>query len=143
MGDADRALAVADRRGLSLNRLHPPAAPSRHRTSCPSRSEPGLWSDPFLVIARIEVRPDAWETFVAAATCIEATRRESGCLADEIHESLTRPYRFVSFESSETRADIDRHRGSPHMRALLDAARACVTAPPVIEVSEPRSIDRL
>lgn len=101
-------------------------------------------SDPFLVIARIEVRPDAWEIFVAAATaCIEATRHEPGCLGYEFHESLTMPCRFVSFESWETRADIDRHMGSEHMVAFLTATRACVTAPPVIEVVEPRSIDRL
>lgn len=101
-------------------------------------------SDPFLVIARVEVRPDAWEHFVAAATdCIEATRREQGCLAYEIHESLTQPGRFVSYESWESRADIDRHMRSPHVVAFLETARACVTAPAVIEVVEPRSIDRL
>jgi quinol monooxygenase YgiN len=101
-------------------------------------------SDPFLVIARIEVRPDSWETFVAAAAaCIEVTRREPGCLGYEFHESLTNPGRFVSFESWETRADIDRHMGSEHMVAFLTATRACVMAPPVIEVIEPRSIDRL
>lgn len=101
-------------------------------------------SDPFLVIARIEVRPEAWEPFVAAAGhCIEATRREPGCLAYEIHESLTQPCRFVSYESWETRADIDRHMGSPHMLAFLETVRACVTTPAVIEVVEPRSIDRL
>ena len=101
-------------------------------------------SDPFIVISRVEVRPDAWEPFVAAAgDCIEATRREQGCLAYEIHESLTQPCRFVSFESWETRDDIERHMGSDHMRAFLETTRACVTAPPVIEVIEPRSIDRL
>ena len=101
-------------------------------------------SDPFLVIARVEVRPDAWEHFVAAATdCIEATRREQGCLAYEIHESLTQPGRFVSYESWESRADIDRHMRSPHVVAFLETARACVMAPAVIEVVEPRSIDRL
>ncbi|KPF72527.1 hypothetical protein IP69_01040 [Bosea sp. AAP35] len=101
-------------------------------------------SDPFIVISRIEVRSDAWECFVAAAGyCIEATRREQGCLAYEIHESLTQPGRFVSYESWETRADIDRHMGSDHMRAFLEAVRACAAAPPVIEVVEPRSIDRL
>lgn len=101
-------------------------------------------SEPFIVIARVEVRLDARERFVAAATkCIVATRKEQGCLAYEIHESLTQPCRFVSYESWETRADIDRHMGSPHVVAFLEAARACVTAPPVIEVVEPRSIDRL
>jgi quinol monooxygenase YgiN len=101
-------------------------------------------SEPFIVIARVEVRPDAWEQFVAAANeCIAETRKEQGCLAYEIHESLTQACRFVSFESWETRADIDRHMRSPHMVAFLEATRACVTAPPVIEVVEPRSIDCL
>ncbi|WP_054209413.1 putative quinol monooxygenase [Bosea vaviloviae] len=101
-------------------------------------------SEPFIVISRIEVRPDAWEPFVAAAgDCIDATRREQGCLAYEIHESLTQPGRFVSYESWETRADIDRNLRSPHTVAFREATRACVTAPPVIEVIDPRSIDRL
>ena len=101
-------------------------------------------SEPFIVIARVEIRPDAWELFVAAAAqCIAKTREEQGCLAYEIHESVTQPCRFVSYESWETRADIDRHMAAPHVVAFLEAARACVTAPPVIEVVEPRSIDRL
>ena len=101
-------------------------------------------SDPFIVIARAEVSPEARELFIAAARdCIDATRREQGCLAYDIHESVTQPCRFVSYESWETRADIDRHMGSPHVATFLEAARACVTAPPVIEVVEPRSIDRL
>ncbi|PZO03879.1 MAG: hypothetical protein DCF30_01865 [Hyphomicrobiales bacterium] len=74
-----------------------------------------LLSEPFLVISRVDTRPDAWEPFVAAAAdCIEATRKEQGCLAYEIHESLTQPGRFVSFESWETRADIDRHMLGSH-----------------------------
>lgn len=101
-------------------------------------------SEPFIVIARVEVRPDARELFVAAAGgCVAATRREQGCLAYDIHESVTQPGRFVSCESWETRADIDHHMRSPHVVAFLETARACVTAPPVIEVVEPRSIDRL
>ncbi len=101
-------------------------------------------SEPFIVIARVETRPDAWEPFVAAAVdCIEATRKEQGCLAYEIHESLTQPGRFVSYESWETRADIDRHMRSDHMLAFLETVRACATTPAVIEVVEPRSIDRL
>ena len=101
-------------------------------------------SDPFLVIARAEVRPEARERFVAAAQdCIAATRCEHGCLAYDMHESVSQPGRFVSYESWETRADIDRHMRSPHVVALLETARACVSASPVIEVVEPRSIDRL
>jgi quinol monooxygenase YgiN len=101
-------------------------------------------SEPFIVIARAEVRPEALEIFKAAAEdCIAATRHEQGCLGYDIHESVTQPGRFVSYESWETRADIDRHMASPHVVAFLETARACVSAPPVIEVVEPRSIDRL
>lgn len=110
----------------------------------PSRYGACFVSEPFIVLSRVEVRPDARELFVtAAAECIAATRLEQGCLAYEIHESLTQPCRFISYESWETRADIDRNRGSGHVTAFLAAARACFTAPPVIEVVEPRSIDRL
>lgn len=101
-------------------------------------------SEPFIVIARAEVRLEARATFIAAAqACIAATRKEQGCLAYEIHESLTQPCRFVSYESWETRADIDRHMASAHVATFLETARACVAAPAVVEVVEPRSIDRL
>ncbi|KRE17753.1 hypothetical protein ASE63_00680 [Bosea sp. Root381] len=101
-------------------------------------------SEPFIVISRVEISPETRKLYVAAVTeCIEATRREQGCLAYEIHESLTQPCRFVSYESWETRADIDRNRLSPHVAAFLVTARACFAAPPVVEVVEPRSIDRL
>lgn len=101
-------------------------------------------SDPVIVIARARVRPDAHAAFVAAARdCIAATRREHGCLAYDMHESLTEPGLFVSFESWEQREHVDRHMQKPHLLAFLDVAGACVTAPPVIEVIEPRSVDRL
>ena len=101
-------------------------------------------SEPFIVISRIEVDPDTRELFVTAVSdCIEATRREQGCLAYEIHESLTQPCRFVSYESWESRADIERNRNSEHVTTFMVTARACFTAPPVIEVVEPRLIDRL
>lgn len=101
-------------------------------------------SDPVMVIAKVRVRPDAYAAFVAAARdCIAATRREHGCLAYDMHESVTEPGLFVSVESWEQREHVDRHMRQPHLRAFLDVAGACVTAPPVIEVIEPRSVDRL
>lgn len=101
-------------------------------------------SDPVIVIARARVRPDALAAFVAAARdCIAATRREHGCLAYDMHESVTEPGHFVFLESWEQREHVDRHMRQPHLLAFLDVAGACVTAPPVIEVIEPRSVDRL
>ncbi len=101
-------------------------------------------SDPVLVIARAHVLPDAVERFaVAARACIEATRKEQGCVAYDLFESLSEPGYFVSVEHWESRADIDRHIAAQHTIAFLAVAGACVSVPPVIEVIEPRSVDRL
>jgi len=101
-------------------------------------------SDPIIVITRAKIRADAHVQFVAAAReCIAATRREHGCLAYDIHESLTEPGHFVSLEGWETRLDVDRHMQQAHLRVFLAIAGTCAEAAPVIEVVEPRSIDRL
>lgn len=101
-------------------------------------------SDPIIVIARAQVRPEAIASFIAAAQdCIAATRREQGCLAYDMHESVTTAGRFVSVENWETRADVDRHMRQPHLQAFLAVAGACVESAPVIEVIEPRSLDRI
>jgi len=101
-------------------------------------------SDPVLVIARAHVRPEDRARFIAAARdCIAATRREQGCLGYDMHESLTDTGHFVAVESWETRADVDRHMAQPHLKLFLAVAGACVSVAPVIEVVEPRSVDRL
>jgi quinol monooxygenase YgiN len=100
--------------------------------------------DPVIVIARAQVRPDARTVFIAAAQdCIAATRREHGCLAYDMHESVSQPGHFVCVESWEQREHVDTHMRQPHLLAFLKVAGACVTASPVIEVIEPRSVDRL
>ncbi len=101
-------------------------------------------SEPLFVIAQARIRPESRPQFVAAAkACIAETRREPGCLAYDMHESVTEAGYFVFVENWETRADIDRHMGSAHLQAFLGVAGTCVTAAPVIEVVEPRSVDRL
>ncbi|CAN7597553.1 antibiotic biosynthesis monooxygenase [Bosea sp. LjRoot90] len=101
-------------------------------------------SDPVLVIARAKVNPGERDRFLAAARdCIAATRREQGCLGYDIYESATEPGQFVSFESWEARVDIDRHMREPHLQSFLAIVGTCVSAAPVIEVVEPRSVDRL
>lgn len=101
-------------------------------------------SNPVLVIARASVRPEARERFAAAARdCVAATRQEPGCLGYDIYESVTEPGQFVSVEAWRARADVDRHMAEPHLQAFLAIAGTCVSAAPVIEVVEPRSVDRL
>ncbi|TCR64880.1 putative quinol monooxygenase [Bosea sp. BK604] len=101
-------------------------------------------SDPVIVIARARVMPEARERFLTAAhECIAVTRREHGCLAYDVHESATEPHFFVFLQSWEHREHVDRHFEQPHYRSFLSVAGACVMEPPVIEVIEPRSVDRL
>ena len=101
-------------------------------------------SDPVLVIARAKVLPEERERFLAAARdCIAATRREQGCLGYHICESFTDPGHFISVESWENRANVDRHMQQAHLRTFLAIAGTCVSVAPVIEVVEPRSVDRL
>jgi quinol monooxygenase YgiN len=101
-------------------------------------------SDPIIVIARARVRPDAHASFIAAARdCIAATRCEQGCLAYDMHESVTSAGCFVFVENWETRADVDRHMRQPHLQAFLAVAGTCVESAPVIEVIEARSVDRI
>jgi quinol monooxygenase YgiN len=101
-------------------------------------------SESIIVIARAEVGPEARARFIVAAKdCIAATRREPGCLAYDMHESVSEIGHFVFVERWASRADVDRHMREPHLQAFLTIAGTCVTAAPVIEVVEPRSIDRL
>lgn len=100
--------------------------------------------EPVLVIARARVGPEARARFIVAAKdCIAATRREPGCLAYDMHESISDSGHFVFVERWSSRADVDRHMRAPHLQAFLAIAGTCVSAAPVIEVVEPRSLDRL
>ncbi len=90
-----------------------------------------------IVIARAQVRPEMREAFIdAAGTCVAATRREPGCLAYDMYESLAEPGAFVAVEQWESEAAIDAHFLLAHTAAFLEAAAGCVTAPPLIEEFE-------
>lgn len=101
-------------------------------------------SEPVIVIARAQVGPESRARFIVAAKdCIAATRREPGCMSYDMHESVSEIGHFVFVETWRSRADVDRHMAEPYLQAFLNIAGTCVTAAPVIEVVEPRSVDRL
>lgn len=97
-----------------------------------------------IVIARVRVRPEQREAFIAAAlVCIAATRQEAGCLAYDMHESVSAPAHFVFVETWKTRAALDAHMKTPHLGAFLAAAQPCLSEAPSIEAISPASIERL
>ena len=70
-----------------------------------------------------DVRPDARETFVAAATeVMRATWREAGCIVYRFGADLSDPHRFQITEVWESQDALDAHHGTDH----AGAARAVI-----------------
>ncbi|HUN12377.1 MAG TPA: putative quinol monooxygenase [Rhabdaerophilum sp.] len=91
-------------------------------------------AEPVIVMANVKVRPDARETWrKAAMACIAETRKEAGCLAYDMFESVSEVGTFVFVEQWHDRAALDLHMTRPHLQALVAVAGTCVTAPPSIE----------
>lgn len=76
------------------------------------------------VIARIRIRPGTLEPFVALAwPCIEATRREPGCLFYDLAASTTDPDTVIFIERWRDREALEAHRAAPHLAAFRAASQ--------------------
>ncbi len=68
------------------------------------------------VIADLTVKEGARDRVLEAARpCVEATRKEKGCLSYDLHVSITDPDRMVFVERWETREDLTAHSKQPHL----------------------------
>ncbi|WP_439815151.1 putative quinol monooxygenase [Zavarzinia sp. CC-PAN008] len=75
------------------------------------------------VIATLQIRPGTLETILPAArACIAATRREAGCIAYDLHASVTDPQTLVFVEVWERREDLTAHSKQPHLAAWREAS---------------------
>ena len=80
------------------------------------------------LIATLHIRPGTTDEVVRLATpCIEATRREDGCLLYDLHQSLTEPSKLVFVEKWESREALERHFREPHLIAWRDAGAPFIT----------------
>lgn len=95
------------------------------------------------VIATLEIKPGTFDQVVAAAKpCIEATRKEAGCLTYDLHHSVTDENKIVFVESWESRAALEAHFGQPHMATWRDLAAPFFVGRK-IEVIDPASVENL
>ncbi|MEA9390497.1 putative quinol monooxygenase [Acerihabitans sp. TG2] len=86
------------------------------------------------VIAVIEGKPGSAETIKAVATpCIEATRKEPGCLKYNLHQDQARPDHFIFVEHWASSEILDQHNKAPHLKALVDGLADLTIKP--LEVS--------
>jgi quinol monooxygenase YgiN len=94
------------------------------------------------VVATLTVKPETRAEFIAAATaCIKETRKESGNIAYDLHESVTDQAKMVFVEQWENVEAMGPHGKADHMRAFGRVAVKCMTAPPRIEIITPEKVD--
>ncbi|MGB7287628.1 MAG: putative quinol monooxygenase [Salaquimonas sp.] len=74
------------------------------------------------LIATLKIKPGSLpEILKAVAPCIEATRKEAGCLSYDLHQSVTDPETLVFVERWENKASLENHFTEPHLIAWRDA----------------------
>lgn len=87
------------------------------------------------VIATLTVDPARKAEIVAAAQpAILATRQEEGCLAYDLHESVTDPTKLVFVEEWDSADRLAPHGKTDHMRAFGRVAVLGFTAPPQVQI---------
>lgn len=93
------------------------------------------------VVATLTIKPGSLEALrPAAATCREATLKEKGCIAYELHQSLADPHKLVFIEKWETREALTSHSKQPHLAAWREASNPHLISR-VIEVVHPEKIE--
>ena len=95
------------------------------------------------VVATLTIKPETRAEFIAAATaCIAGTRKETGNIAYDLHESVTDP------SQDGVRRAVGKRRGAgaasrhaEHMKTFGRVAVKCMSAPPKIEIITPEKVD--
>ncbi|MCC8189366.1 MAG: antibiotic biosynthesis monooxygenase [Planctomycetes bacterium] len=90
-----------------------------------------------IVAAKCKAKPGKRDAFIQAAQpCIEATRKEEGCLFYTLYASTENDVDLLYFERWTSREALKAHGASAHMRAFAEAKKAgdIEDGPAVVEV---------
>lgn len=86
-----------------------------------------------VVVAQAKVQPGREDEVAQALRAnAEASRREEGCIAYAVLRGDQGT--FMTVERWKSRADVDKHMGTPHVQQLLQTIVPMLTAPPSIDV---------
>jgi quinol monooxygenase YgiN len=88
---------------------------------------------PLTVVATFQARPGK-ETELRAALngLVAPTRKEAGCLNYDLHAATDNPAKFLFHENWTSKAHLDAHLQSPHIKALLPRVdELCVAFPEI------------
>ncbi|MBL9136712.1 MAG: antibiotic biosynthesis monooxygenase [Verrucomicrobiales bacterium] len=88
-------------------------------------------SVPVTVTARLKAQPGKQTALrELLAALVVPTRREDGCLNYDLHVASDDPSVLLFHENWRSKADLDRHLGSPHVTAVLAQLPALLAEPP-------------
>lgn len=89
------------------------------------------------VIATFQARPGKEMELRAALTgLLQPTRQEADCLKYDLHASAEDPAKFLFHENWTSKAALDAHLHTPHIKALLPRVDELCTAFPQITLWE-------
>lgn len=95
------------------------------------------------VIATLTIAPGTRDAVVAAARpCIEATRRETGCLRYDLTLDALDETRMTFVEDWESRDALEAHFGTAHIAAWREAGKPYIQSA-VIEIVHAQRVERL
>lgn len=95
------------------------------------------------LIATLTLKPGSVEAVKEIALpCIEATRREPGCLSYDLNQSLTDENTLMFIERWKDQAALDSHFKEPHLSTWREAAAPYFTDR-AIEIIEPQVVKNL
>jgi quinol monooxygenase YgiN len=95
------------------------------------------------VVATTQVKPESRDAFIAGnKECIEATRKEKGCISYESHISINDPNLFVVVERWESREDLNAHGRAPHMKKWREYSAPLKVSPTVIEIISDGKVEK-
>lgn len=85
------------------------------------------------VVARIKAKPEnVGEVRELLCGLIEPTRKESGCISYELLQNTDDPTDFTFVEEWESRAALESHAASDHLKAIGPKLRPVLTSAPDI-----------
>jgi|GraSoiStandDraft_12_1057312.scaffolds.fasta_scaffold29042_2 quinol monooxygenase YgiN len=92
-------------------------------------------SDEIVVVVGLQTKPGdeaAFETELRKL--VATTHSEDGCLLFAIHRHAEDATQYSAVERWTSRADLDNHFASPHVREYFEATKDLLAEPPTINV---------
>lgn len=95
------------------------------------------------LIATLTIKPGSLPTILEAVRpCIDATRKEPGCISYDLHQNQTDENQLVFVERWTDRASLAAHFETPHLQAWREAGEPHFVDRK-IEIIEPANVEEL